>query len=379
MFCAHQSVYIHFVQMDYSRVNVSKEKKAVLVLSDGSIFFGKGFGATERRVGEIVFTTNMTGYEESLTDPSFAGQILVSTYPLIGNYGTKPEWCESNHMQVEGYAIRELCASPRHEHSTGSLSKRMEDEGIPGITGIDTRFLTRQIRKAGVMPACLSVYEKEEDTQALLSMARELDYSKINFVEKVSVGEAATYGKGGKKVVLVDYGVKMGIVRELVQRGCEVTVVPFSTSAEEMLSFGPKGILASNGPGDPALMQKESAELRKLWGKLPIFGICLGNQLLAQSAGAKTYKLKFGHRGGNHPVMDLAANNVVITTQNHGFAVDEKTLPPEFEVTHRNLSDGTVEGIAHKELPIFAVQYHPEANPGPCDSKHLFDRFAAMV
>jgi len=353
-------------------------KKAVLVLSDGSIFFGKGFGATGRRMGEIVFNTNMTGYEESLTDPSYAGQILVSTYPLIGNYGTQSIWCESQHMQVEGYAIRELCSTPRHDKSTSSLGKRMEDEGIPGIHGIDTRFLVRLIRNSGVMPACLSVYDKEEDTQELLSMARELDYSKINFVEKVSVGEAVSYGKGSKKVVLIDYGVKMGIIRELNKRNVEVVAVPFSASAEEILSYKPNGILASNGPGDPALMKKESEELRKLY-HLPIFGICLGNQLLAQSAGAKTYKLKFGHRGGNHPVLDINANRVVITTQNHGYAVDEKTLPKEFSVTHKNLSDGTVEGIAHSELPVFAVQYHPEASPGPCDSKYLFDKFVKML
>ncbi|MFA6489520.1 MAG: glutamine-hydrolyzing carbamoyl-phosphate synthase small subunit [Candidatus Micrarchaeia archaeon] len=366
--------------MEYPRVNVikEKEKKAVLVLSDGSIFFGKGFGATERRVGEIVFTTNMTGYEESLTDPSYAGQILVSTYPLIGNYGMQSEWCESDHFQVEGYAIRELCNTPRHDKSTSTLSKRMEDEGVPGIHGIDTRFLVRLIRNAGVMPACLSVSDKQEDTQELLSMAKELDYSKINFVEKVSTGEAKSYGKGNKKVVLIDYGVKMGIVRELNARGVEVVVVPFSTSAEEILTYKPNGILASNGPGDPALMQKESNELKKLY-HLPIFGICLGNQLLGQSAGAKTFKLKFGHRGGNHPVLDIAANKVVITTQNHGFAIDESTLPKDFVVTHKNLSDGTNEGIAHKELPIFSVQYHPEANPGPCDSKYLFDKFVKML
>ncbi len=355
------------------------ESKAVLVLSAGSIFFGKGFGATERRVGEIVFTTNMTGYEESLTDPSYAGQILVSTYPLIGNYGMQPEWCESSQIQVEGYAIRELCASPKHVKSASNLGKRMEDAGIPGIWGIDTRFLARQIRKSGVMPACLSVYDKEEDTQELLSMARELDYSKVNFVEKVSVGEAKSFGKGSKKVVLIDYGVKMGIVRELNKRNVEVIVVPFNTGAEEMMGFKPDGILASNGPGDPALLVKESGELKKLFGKLPLFGICLGNQLLGQAAGAKTYKLKFGHRGGNHPVLDIRENRVTITTQNHGFAVDEKTLPHEFEVTHRNLIDGTVEGIMHRELPIFAVQYHPEANPGPCDSKYLFDKFVAML
>ncbi len=350
----------------------------MLVLSDGSVFHGRGFGATARRVGEIVFNTNMTGYEESLTDPSYAGQILVSTYPLIGNYGTQSEWRESNRMHVEGYAVRELCEVPHHDRSTAGLSRRMEEEGVPGICGIDTRHLVRLIRNAGVMPAALSVYEKEESGEELLSLAKKLDYSKINFVEKVSVGEAKSYGKGNRKVVLIDYGVKMGIVRELNQRGAEVVVVPFNTSADEIRSFGPHGIVASNGPGDPALMQKESAELCKLFD-LPVFGICLGNQLLAQGCGGRTFKLKFGHRGGNHPVMDLGANRVVITTQNHGYAVDEKTLPPQFFVTHRNLSDGTVEGIAHRELPIFAVQYHPEANPGPCDSKYLFDKFAKML
>lgn len=367
-------------------------KKAVLALSDGSIFRGIGFGALGKRVGEIVFTTNMAGYEESLTDPSYAGQILVSTYPLIGNYGTQKDWCESGRMQVEGHVIRELCLEPHHFQSSASLEKRMEDAGVPGMHGIDTRSLVRKIRTSGVMPACLSVGEKEEDAGALLEAARRLDYSKINFVEKVSVGEAASYGGegsgaveggeaasgAGKRVVLIDYGVKMGIVRELNKRGLEVVVVPFSTSAEEVLSFSPKGVVVSNGPGDPALLAKQSMELKKLY-HLPMFGICLGNQLLAQSAGAKTFKLKFGHRGGNHPVLDIGANRVAITTQNHGYAVDEKTIGKEFAVTHRNLIDGTVEGMAHSELPIFAVQYHPEANPGPCDSKNLFDKFVKML
>lgn len=355
------------------------EKKAALVLSDGSVFFGKGFGATAKRTGEIVFTTNMTGYEESLTDPSYTGQILVSTYPLIGNYGTQAQWCESSKMQVEGYAIRELCVSPHHVDSTKSLEARMESGGIPGVWGLDTRLLVRKIRNSGVMPACLEVYEGSANTSEMLELAKKLDYSKINFVEKVSVGTAESFGKGSKKVVLADYGAKMGIVRELNKRGCEVIVVPFNTDADEMLSFSPDGIMASNGPGDPALLVKESQQLKKLFGKVPLFGICLGNQLLGQAAGAKTYKLKFGHRGGNHPVLDIKANKVVITTQNHGFAVDERTMPSEFEVTHRNLSDGTVEGIAHKELPVFAVQYHPEANPGPCDSKYLFDKFVDML
>lgn len=354
------------------------EKKATLVLSDGSVFHGMGFGANARRVGEIVFTTNMTGYEESLTDPSYAGQILVSTYPLIGNYGTQKDWCESNRMQVEGYAVRELCRTPRHAKSAAALHKRMEDAGIPGICGIDTRCLVRKIRTVGVMPACLSVSERDEDAQELLALAKKLDYSKINFVEKVSVGKATSYGKGNRRVVLLDYGVKMGIVRELNSRGVEVVVVPFSTTAEEVLSYSPAGVVVSNGPGDPSLLVKESLELKKLY-HLPMFGICLGIQLLAQSAGARTFKLKFGHRGGNHPVLDIGANRVAITTQNHGYAVEEKTIPKEFEVTHRNLIDGTVEGMRHNELPIFAVQYHPEANPGPCDSKHLFDKFVKMI
>jgi carbamoyl-phosphate synthase small subunit len=358
--------------------NASKASKATLVLSDGTIFRGQGFGAQATRVGEIVFTTNMTGYEEGLTDPSYAGQILVTTYPLVGNYGICNEWAESERMQVEGYAIRQLCDKPHHVKSSKSLQQRMEAAGLPGICGIDTRELVRHIRNKGVMPACLSVHDKDADEAALLEKAKALDYSKINFVEKVSVGKAASFGKGSKKVVLIDYGVKMGIVRELNKRGVEVVVVPWNAKAEEILSFSPKGVLASNGPGDPSLLMAQTEELKKLF-HLPIFGICLGNQLLGQAAGARTYKLKFGHRGGNHPVLDIRQNRVIITTQNHGFAVEEKGLGREWAATHRNLTDGTVEGIMHKELPIFAVQYHPEANPGPCDSKYLFDRFVAMI
>ncbi|MEM4348190.1 MAG: glutamine-hydrolyzing carbamoyl-phosphate synthase small subunit [Candidatus Anstonellaceae archaeon] len=353
-------------------------KKAVLVLADGSIFFGRGFGAYGRRVGEIVFTTNMTGYEESLTDPSYAGQILVSTYPLIGNYGMHSASRESHKIQVEGYAIRELCHHPHHQKSEANLAKKMEDEGVPGIYGIDTRQIAKIIRENGVMSACISVYEKEEDIRKLMEMAKAHDYAKINFVEKVSTKEAIIYGNGSKRVVLIDYGVKMGIVRELVARGCEVVVVPFSTTAEEVKSYEPAGVVASNGPGDPALMKNESEQLKKLFD-FPLFGICLGNQLLAQAVGASTYKLKFGHRGGNHPVLNLKTGKVVITTQNHGYAVEQKTLPNDFEVTHVNLIDQTVEGIAHRDLPIFAVQYHPEANPGPCDSKYLFDEFVKLL
>lgn len=369
----------NFLARGFSRQD--GEKSALLVLSDGTIFPGRGFGASARRVGEAVFTTNMTGYEECLTDPSYAGQILTMTYPLIGNYGMNKEWCESDRMHVEGYAIRELCREPRHVKSAKSLQKRMEEEGVPGIWGLDTRAVVRKIRQSGVMPACLAVFDKGDgaaEKDEMLSLARALDYSKINFVEKVSVGKAASFGRGKKKIVLIDYGVKMGIVREMNRRGVEVVVVPWNASAEEILSFSPKGIIACNGPGDPAMLARQAEELKKLF-HLPIFGICLGIQMLAQSDGAKCYKLPFGHRGGNHPVLDIRENKVLITTQNHGYAVDEKTLGKGWRVTHRNLTDGTVEGIMHNELPIFAVQYHPEANPGPCDSKHLFDRFAAMI
>jgi len=357
------------------------ERKALLVLSDGTSFAARGFGASTRSVGEAVFTTNMTGYEECLTDPSYAGQILAMAYPLIGNYGMCREWCESEKVHVQGFAVRELCREPRHVKSQQSLAKRLEDEGVPGIWGLDTRALVRKIRQSGVMPACLAVFDKGDgsaEKEEMLELAKKLDYSKINFVEKCSIGKTTSYGKGNKRVVLIDYGVKMGIVREMNRRGVEVVIVPWNASADDILSLSPKGIIASNGPGDPSVLTAQAETLKKLF-HLPIFGICLGNQLLAQSAGAKTYKLKFGHRGGNHPVLDVRENKVIITTQNHGFAVDEKGLPKEWQVTHKNLTDNTVEGIAHKELPIFAVQYHPEANPGPCDSKYLFDRFVAMI
>jgi carbamoyl-phosphate synthase small subunit len=357
------------------------ERKALLVLSDGTAFFARGFGASARRVGEAVFTTNMTGYEECLTDPSYAGQILVMTYPLIGNYGMHREWCESGKVHVEGFAVRELCEDPRHAKSEKSLARRMEDEGVPGIWGLDTRALVRKIRNSGVMPACIAVFDKgdgKEEKEGMLEAAGKLDYSKINFVEKVSVGKATSFGKGSKKIVLLDYGMKMGMVREMNKRRVEVVALPWNTPAEEVLSFSPKGIMVSNGPGDPTMLKAQSEELKKLF-HLPMFGICLGNQLIGQAAGAKCYKLKFGHRGGNHPVLDLREDRVHITTQNHGFAIDEKGLGKDWQVTHRNLTDGTNEGIMHKELPIFSVQYHPEANPGPCDSKYLFDRFAAMI
>lgn len=357
-----------------------ENKHAALVLSDGTIFRGSGFGAPATKAGELVFNTSMTGYQEALTDPSYAGQILTFTYPLVGNYGITNDDFESNRVWAEGFVVREACVTPVHSQSVRPLGKFLEDEGIPGITGLDTRSIVRKIREAGVMPAALQVAEKERDIDAdsLLEKARALDYSKINFVEIVSRKRAEIHGSGNKTCVLVDCGVKMGIVRELNKRSIKVVILPYNSTPDEILSFSPNGIVYSNGPGDPALMKKESEGMRKLFD-YPIFGICLGCQLLGQAAGASTYKLKFGHRGANQPVLDRLLGKIAITTQNHGYAVAEKGLGGDFEVTHVNCNDNTVEGIAHKSLPIFSVQYHPEANPGPQDSTYLFDKFAKLM
>ncbi len=349
------------------------------MLSDGSVFQFPGFGAYSTRIGELVFNTSMTGYQEALTDPSYAGQILTFTYPLVGNYGISKDDFESSKIQAEGFVVREVCDAPVHSNSVRTLDRFLEDEGVPGISQLDTRAIVRKIRNVGVMPAALQVAEKEKeiDTDALLAKAKSLDYSKINFVERVSRKEPETIGSGSKTCVLLDCGVKMGIVRELNKRGIEVVILPYNSTPEEILSYSPDGILYSNGPGDPALMQKEAQGMKELFD-YPIFGICLGCQLMGQAAGGKTYKLKFGHRGANHPVLDRNLDKVVITTQNHGFALSEEGLSG-FRVTHVNCNDGTVEGIEHEELPIFSVQYHPEANPGPQDSGYLFDKFKKMM
>ncbi len=357
-----------------------KLRNAVLVLSDGSIFRGLGFGAERSAVGELVFTTSMTGYQETLTDPSYGGQIVIQTYPLIGNYGIGKQVFESSRIQASGYVVREACEMPSHKDSVETLDAYLGRSGVPGIAGIDTRSIVRRIRSRGVMPACIAVYSgKEPDIAQLVSKAKALDYSKINFVEKASVAKVERYGKGEKKIVLLDCGVKMSIIREMNARGVSVIAMPYDSTPEAILAQKPAGLLISNGPGDPAVMGGVARNVRSLFGKLPIFGICLGHQLLAHAAGGKTFKLKFGHRGANHPVKELASGKVTITSQNHGYAVDEKSLPGEFEVTHINLNDGTVEGMRHKELPIFSVQYHPEANPGPLDSLPLFDRFVSML
>lgn len=355
--------------------------KGVLVLKDGSIYAGEGFGAEAVAVGELVFSTTMTGYQEALTDPSYAGQILMPTYPLIGNYGVNEEDYESRRIWARGFVVRERCEGFEHAKARGSIDEFLKRFGVPGISGLDTRAIVRKIRSQGVMPACIAAYEGEVDFNALLAKARALDYSSIDFVREVSEQGAKVYGKGqsGKKVVLIDCGTKMNIVRELDARGVQVVSVNCTASADEIRKHEPDGLLISNGPGDPALLGYVASTVKQFIGRMPVFGICLGIQVLAHAVGGKTYKLKFGHRGANHPVKDLASGRVRITTQNHGFAVDAKSLPKEYVITQVNGNDGTVEGMRHESLPVFAVQYHPEAHPGPRDSEYLFDEFVKMM
>ncbi len=357
-----------------------QELSATLVLQDGISLRGTGFGAKCERAGELVFNTSMTGYQEALTDPSYGGQILMMTYPLIGNYGTNADDFESGRIHPSGFVLREL--SPDYEHRQGSIDLHsfLKEHGVPGISGIDTRFVVRHIRDKGVMPAILSVSEKgsEPEPKKLLEKL-EFDYSAHDFVSKVSVKKPEVHNRGGKRrIALIDYGVKMGIVRELVRRGCEVHVLPSASGAKDVAAIKPDGILLSNGPGDPAILKEAHRTILEL-SKLgrPVFGICLGHQLLAHAFGGDTYKLKFGHRGSNHAVMDLHTGRAVITTQNHGFAVGK--LPEGFEITHRNINDGSVEGMADESRGIFSVQYHPEASPGPRDSLYLFDKFMSMM
>jgi carbamoyl-phosphate synthase small subunit len=321
----------------------------------------------------------MTGYQEALTDPSYGGQILLMTYPLIGNYGTNAGDRESGKVQPSGFAVRELSPDPEHRQSTEELSEMLRAGGVPGISGIDTRFVVRHIRDKGVMPAILATSSCDAELEPKKLLERlEFDYSSIDFVSKVSVKAPKAFGCGAKKrVVLIDYGVKMGIVRELVNRGCEVHVLPCSFGAQEVKALAPDGILLSNGPGDPAILTHAHRTIRALEGVAPIFGICLGHQLIAHAFGGDTYKLKFGHRGANHAVQDVRSKKVLITTQNHGFAVGR--VPEGFEVTHANVNDKSVEGMADARRRIFSVQYHPEASPGPHDSLYLFDEFMKMM
>ncbi len=354
---------------------------ATLVLEDGTIIEGKGFGAETEVYGEVVFNTSMCGYQEALTDPSYKGQILMLTYPLVGNYGVNKGDFESDGVKAEGFVIREECLAPSHRDAESTIHDFLLDNDTPGIAGVDTRALTIKIREYGTMKAALKTSTDAIDGEGLLESAKQQkDISELDLVKEVTCKEIKRYPNTGKKVALIDCGMKLSILRNLAERKCDVTVFPAHSTAEEILEAEPGGILVSNGPGDPVQAPYVIQTLKKLMEEKPVFGICLGQQLIALAAGGATYKLKFGHRGSNQPVKDLHTGRVYITSQNHGFAVDASSLEGSgFEVTKLNLNDNTPEGIHHRELPIFSVQYHPEANPGPKDNEYLFDEFLELI
>jgi carbamoyl-phosphate synthase small subunit len=357
-------------------------KKAYLVLADGSVYNGESFGAAADSYGEVVFNTSMTGYQEILTDPSYAGQIVVPTFPLIGNYGINTDDIESRKIQVRGFVIREECLQPNHYLSKKTLYEYLDDSGISGISGVDTREITRKLRSAGVMMGMIT--SSMSPQEALEALKKQPDYGTIDFVREVTASAPYEWDAAGQyekiyNIIALDCGLKYNILRMLHHRGCRVTAVPCTTSAEDILEMKPDGILLSPGPGDPVLLDYIVANVRKLAGKKPVMGICLGCQLISRAFGGKTFKLKFGHRGGNHPVKEFATGRVHITAQNHGYAVDPDSLKNGLEVTHINLNDNTVEGVAHRELPIFSVQYHSEDSPGPMDNRYLFDNFIELI
>ena len=377
--------------------------KALLILIDGTTVEGTSVGATGTTTGEVVFNTSMTGYQEILTDPSYAGQLVSLTYPMIGNYGVNGEDGESVGPQVAGFIVKEMCEKPSNYRSTGDGDDYLKTNNIVAIQGVDVRSLVKKLRDGGVLMGMITT---EHSPEVGLQILRDLPaYDTGTYAREVSTKSVYQWQQSGQmphslppgaqppqqwempldaqaRVVVLDYGTKFNILRSLRERGLEVVVLPCSATAEDIMAWQPDGIMLSNGPGDPRSLEREIRTIEDLAERepqLPTFGICLGHQLLGQALGGETFKLKFGHRGANHPVKDLTTGKVHITSQNHGYAIEAESLPEEVEITHMNLNDNTVEGLKHKSRPVFSVQYHPEASPGPKDNDYLFDRFAELV
>ncbi|MBH0229078.1 carbamoyl phosphate synthase small subunit [Halobacillus yeomjeoni] len=348
-----------------------------LVLEDGTVFVGQGFGSDEEKIGEIVFNTGMTGYQEVISDPSYCGQIITFTYPLIGNYGINRDDFETVDPAVFGVVVKEHCEHPSNFRNEETLDEFLKAKRIPGISGIDTRKLTKIIRTHGTMKAMIASMDRTPEEVVDLLQHTPL---MTDQVERVSTVKPYVVPGRGDRIVLMDFGMKHGILREFTKRNCHVTVVPYDTTAEEIMRLKPDGVMLSNGPGDPKDVPEAIETIRHLKGKVPVFGICLGHQLIALACGADTAKMKFGHRGVNQPVKDLESGRTYITSQNHGYAVEERTLAgTELNLTQISLNDDSVEGLEHSVHPMFSVQYHPESSPGPEDTSHLFDEFLRRI
>ncbi|WP_409199797.1 glutamine-hydrolyzing carbamoyl-phosphate synthase small subunit [Methanobrevibacter sp. DSM 116169] len=356
------------------------EIEAKIALEDGTVIKGEGFGHETTIAGEVVFATGMTGYTESLTDPSFKGDILMSTYPLEGNHGVSEDWYQSNKVHAEGFIVREVCRNVSNFSAQKTLDEFLKEFKVPGISGVDTRDLTIKIRELGSMRGALSTDNADDDE--LIAMACNHPHiTDIDLVPKVSTKEIKNFGEDfNKKVAIIDCGVKKNIINSFLDREIGITLFPYDTDYKTILDYSPQGLMISCGPGNPDRVSETISTVQKIANRLPLFGICMGQQLIAKSFGAKSYKMKFGHRGANQPVKDLESGKVFMTSQNHGFTIDKESLSDtDLELTQVNLNDGTSEGISHKELSMLCIQYHPEAGPGPNDTRFIFDDFTKMM